>query len=157
MTVLNDPPTCSLTTGSGIVVSNTAGSNLQLDVTLTNQLATQQLNIQSIDISWDEPNQAASNKLAWNGLKFPSGGTINTTGTTDVARSETFTLSPLPGTLSSSDAVIPKNGSGSLKVSLMFSKKNGNPTPSTSAITSMTIHYKRADTGSIILNCKIIP
>src|SRR5205823_1839672 len=117
MTVQNSPPTCSLKTGSTIVTAVTAGSALQLDVLLTNQLTTQPLNIQSIDITWNEPSQSASNKLSWDNLGFPSGGKLTATGTTDVARSVTFTLNPLPGTLSASDAVIPK--SGSLKVSLL--------------------------------------
>ena len=155
MTVQNDPPSCSLKTGSGIETVVTAGSALQIDVLLTNQLTTQPLNIQSIDISWNEPSQSASNKLAWDNLGFPSGGKLAATGTSDVARTVTFTLNPLPGTLTASDAVIPKNGS--LKVSMLFSKKNGNPTPSVSSITSMTVHYKRPDTGTIVLDCKIIP
>jgi prepilin-type N-terminal cleavage/methylation domain-containing protein len=155
MTIQNDPPTCSLRTGISIVTANTAGSNLQLDVLLTNQLTTQLLNIQSIDVSWNEPSQSASNKLSWDNLGFPSGGKLTATGTGDVARSVTFTLNPLPGTLSTSDAVIPANGS--LRVSLLFSKKNGNPSPSTTAITSMTIHYKRPDTGTFLLNCQVLP
>ena len=155
MTIENDPPTCSLNTGISIVTAVTAGSALQLDVLLTNRLTTQPLNIQSIDITWNEPSQSASNKLNWDSLQFPSGGKLTATGTADAARTLTFTVNPLPGALTSTDAVVPK--SGSLKVSLMFSKKNGNPSPSTSAITSMTIHYKRPDTGSIILNCQILP
>jgi len=154
MTVLNDPPTCSLNTGSSIETVVTAGSALQIDVRLTNQLTTQPLNIQSIDVSWNEPSQSASNKLSWDNLGFPSGGKLTATGTGDVARSVTFTLNPLPGTLTTSDAVIPAGGT--LKVSLLFSKKNGNPTPSASSITSMTIHYKRPDTGSIVLDCKVL-
>ena len=159
MTIQNDPPSCSLKTGSSIVTVNTTGSNLQLDVLLTNQLTTQPLNIQSIDITWSEPSQSASNKLSWDNLQFPSGGKMPATAvapaTTGDARTVTFTLAPtLPGSLIATDAVIPKNGS--LKVSLLFSKSNGNPTPSAAAITSMTVHYKRPDTGSTILDCKIL-
>lgn len=155
MTIQNDPPTCSLNTGSAIETVVTGGSALQIDVLLTNTLTTQPLNIQSIDISWNEPSQSASNKLSWDNLGFPSGGKLTATGTGDVARSVTFTVNPLPGTLSATDVVVPKNGT--LKLSLLFSKKNGNPTPSKSSITSMTIHYKRPDTGSIILDCPILP
>jgi prepilin-type N-terminal cleavage/methylation domain-containing protein len=150
MTIQNDPPTCSLTTGTGIIATN---GNLRLDVTLTNAVA-KQLNIQSIDITWNEPNNSASNKLNWDSLQFPSGGKLTATGTADTARSVTFTTNPLPGTLISTDAVVP--ASGSMKLSMIFSKKNGNPSASTGAIRSMTIHYKRPDTGSIVLDCQVI-
>jgi prepilin-type N-terminal cleavage/methylation domain-containing protein len=152
--IVDDPPACSLTTGSGIVTTN---GNLQLDIRLTNSLA-QPLQIQSIDISWNDPGDV-NNKLNWESLQFPSGGNLPATFTAPTTKADprtvTFTTNPLPGTLISSDATVP--ASSSLTLSMIFSKNKGNPSARTAGVTSMTVHYKRPDTGTSVLDCQILP
>jgi prepilin-type N-terminal cleavage/methylation domain-containing protein len=147
--ILDDNPTFTLTTGTGTLATN---GNDEVDLTLTNSVSTEPLNIQSIDVTW-----AGQTNLEWDSLDFPSGGSMVATGTKAVGRTVTFSVNPLPTGVSANDVTVPKSGSGSLVLKLKFSKTHANPSISASTVTGVTVHYKRPDTGAVILDCQIVP
>ena len=75
MTIQNDPPTCSLKTGSSIVSVNTAGSKLQMDVTADEPAhhATSEHPEHRHHLERTEP--VSSNKLNWDSLRSRAGET----------------------------------------------------------------------------------
>lgn len=158
--VENQPATCSLSTGTTTLANRKVpliiGPVLEVDLRLTNSDSVS-LAIQSIDITYNGvPN---GKKLTWASLEFPSTSRIATGGSAQSLTSKTFTLNPLPGGLSASDAVIPASGpTVSLLLKMIFTQTSGSPDPADKVyVTSVVVHYTSAHTGGTTLDCTIIP
>jgi prepilin-type N-terminal cleavage/methylation domain-containing protein len=145
------PVGCTLRTNdNGTIISQVAGTFV-LNVDLVNSTG-EALQLQSIDFTWTQPS-----KIVWNDVKFPSGGVVNVLTASSASGSSPFTvtLSPKPSTLSTSDVIVPANGQ--IRINLDMAKTNGNPSLTTSAITSICVKYTRASVTGKTFICRIYP
>jgi prepilin-type N-terminal cleavage/methylation domain-containing protein len=151
------PVGCVLTVGSSSVLallngSPTSSTTAIIRVDLINA-STSALTLQSIDIGYTIPQ-----RIIWDNVGFPSGGVYSIgvgSSSASASGSVTLTLSPKPAALAAADVTVPANGTRS--VTLRMHKTNGNPTITTSAVSSICVHYTRPDVVGQVFLCKIVP
>jgi hypothetical protein len=142
-------PACSLTPFSvqpSILAPTAINYQLKLDLVNT---ASEPLTLTALEFAWTPPNSRN-----WQNIQFPSGATVTGPGT--VGGNFTFTLFPIPGTLTSNDVTVPANNTRS--VLLNFS---GSGTPlafPVANINDICVHYTAASQGpSFTFFCRIKP
>ncbi len=148
------PPGCTLSVGSSVMTllnGSPGGSStpvIRLDLVNSD---TTQLTLVAIDFSYQLPNH-----VDWMSTVFPSGNAVAMNGTTGLTNngSSTVNLSPKPSQLTTPDITVLANSTLSLTLNM---KATANASITTSAITSICVHYTRTDVPGQTFLCRIVP
>lgn len=142
-------PTCTMTVDDPNGTILTAIDTLNLQLILQNT-STENLSLDSIELSFTNPGRARLD-----GMTFPSGGKVPVTTAVSTSGTVTIDLTPLPGTLTVGDAIVPPSSSITTSVNWFKTQNGSGSSISLSNLTKVCVKYTRSSSGTFLYSCRL--